>query len=338
MSSISTFGVKSELDLFTTKPMQSSIESGQFIEYRPIASITDSNSPLEFLISGDDSYALIDLASTKIELRAKILREDGTPLKGDEDTVCPINKFLDSLFEHVSIELNGHTITPPSNLYHYRSIFENILSYSREAQTTHLSAGLFYKDEHSKMNDVDAKGFKARKNMLKEGVVELSSYIHSDLLTQDKFLFNNVSVRIKFFRNKIGFILQKKGGDENNYRVDILDAVLLVRKMKISPSVVVAHEKTLTRSNMKYPINRVEVKAVSISKDTETTSLDNIIIGEWKRRREVGGKIHIYNFRSTPKTSLPSICFVAGIQLKPNTQRIQLPTLQSLSRWTDSRL
>lgn len=276
INGITSFGIKSELDLFTSKPLQGSIESGTFVEYRPIATIVDPNSPLEFVINGDDSY--IDLANCKLEIRVKLLHEDGQPLE-EKDTACPINNFLDTLFEHVSIDLNGHTVTPPSNLYHYRSMIETLLSYSREAQSTHLSAGLFCKDDSTKMDDVKGVGFQERKKYLKNGIVELSSYIHADLMCQDKFLIGGVTMRLKFFRNKTGFILLKAAEDLVSYRVDIVEAVLLIRKVKVNPSIMIAHEKALTKANIKYPINRVEVKSITVSKDTQTKSLDNVIIG-----------------------------------------------------------
>ncbi|CRK88794.1 CLUMA_CG002778, isoform A [Clunio marinus] len=130
INSHKNFAVKSELDVFSTKPSQHSIESGLFIECRPI-SVLDSDSPLEFFISASDDY--IDLPHTQIKLKVKIGREDGADID-DSDSVAPCNNFLNSLFDHVSVELNGKTITPPSNYYKYRTYIENLINYSTEAQ------------------------------------------------------------------------------------------------------------------------------------------------------------------------------------------------------------
>jgi len=42
---------KSELDLFTVPPTQTSIESGGWVEYNPISSIADGV-PIEFVVGG----------------------------------------------------------------------------------------------------------------------------------------------------------------------------------------------------------------------------------------------------------------------------------------------
>lgn len=256
-----TFSVKSELDLFSTKATQNCVESGLFIECRPI-SVLQSDAPLEFFVCASEEY--VDLSHTQIQLTVKILKEDGT-LIGDTDPVMPINNFLDSLFEHISVELNNKTITPPSNSYHYRSYIETMLNYSTEAKDTHLSAGLYSKDEAGKMEDPKSKGFIERKSYFSNGMVQLSGYIHSELMSQDKYMCNGVNIRIKFYRSKAGFALLTTAADKETYKIEISDAILLVRKVKINPSILVAHEKALSKSNMKYPLNRVEIKTISLS-------------------------------------------------------------------------
>src|SRR5690349_8376022 len=174
VNSHNAFSLKSELDLFTTKPVQNCVESGYFTELRPV-SIIDSESPIEFYLAGSDEY--IDIAHTKLNLRVKITKEDGTPL-GETSTVSPINNFLSSLFEHLAVELNGKTITPPSNSYHYRSYIEMLLNYSSEAKKTHIQSNLFYQDQAGAMDDVNSSGFVARKKFISKGVFELSGHLH----------------------------------------------------------------------------------------------------------------------------------------------------------------
>jgi len=99
---------KSELDLFSVPPTQTSIESGLLIEYRPISSITDGT-PIEFenVSSGDD---YIDFTNSYLHVKAKIQRADGTALVA-ADTVGPVNNCLHCLFSQVDVSLNGTQIT-----------------------------------------------------------------------------------------------------------------------------------------------------------------------------------------------------------------------------------
>lgn len=70
--------VKSELDLFSLPATQTSIGSGKWVQYKPIFSLTD-DSPIEFVVPGHgDEY--LDLANTTINIKARILKPDGTKL------------------------------------------------------------------------------------------------------------------------------------------------------------------------------------------------------------------------------------------------------------------
>lgn len=82
--------VKSELDLFSLPATQTSIGSGKWVQYKPIFSITD-DSPIEFVVPGHgDEY--LDLANTTINIKARILKPDGTKLNVVTDkNVGPVN-------------------------------------------------------------------------------------------------------------------------------------------------------------------------------------------------------------------------------------------------------
>ena len=70
--------LKSELDLFTVPPTQTSIESGTYVEYNPISTIND-DTPIEFVVSGG-GQDYIDLANTQLYVKAKIVKRDGTDI------------------------------------------------------------------------------------------------------------------------------------------------------------------------------------------------------------------------------------------------------------------
>ena len=55
--------VSTGLDLFKTKPIQTSVEKGYFVEVRPLSAISQS-SPIEFFVKGSaESY--LDLSDTR---------------------------------------------------------------------------------------------------------------------------------------------------------------------------------------------------------------------------------------------------------------------------------
>ena len=118
---------KSELELFSIPPTQTAIESSQWVEYRPITTLSDS-SPIEFVITGSgEEYA--DLSESYLQVTAKILKanggdlvqtksSDGTVTRDDAD-VGPVNLWLHSLFSQVDVSLNErlvHEHVPVSSL------------------------------------------------------------------------------------------------------------------------------------------------------------------------------------------------------------------------------
>ena len=143
---------KSELDLFSIPPTQTSIENGSWVEYHPLSTLNDT-SPIEFEINGSgEDY--IDFANSYLHVRAKITKPNGDDID-DNAPVGPVNLFLHSLFSQVDVSLNGTQITSSMNTYPYRAMIETLLSYGGDAKESQLTSELFYKDVAGKMDVVD---------------------------------------------------------------------------------------------------------------------------------------------------------------------------------------
>ena len=103
---------KSELDLFSVPPTQTSMEQGSWVEYHPLTTVTDG-SPIEFdIIGSGEDY--VDFANTVLYVKAKLTQNNGNNL-ADDAAVCPVNLFLHSLFAQVDISLNGTLVTASTN-------------------------------------------------------------------------------------------------------------------------------------------------------------------------------------------------------------------------------
>lgn len=279
---------KTELDIFATPPTQNSIESGTTLCVRPISSLTDA-SPLEFLIPGSgEEY--IDLAHTTLYLVAKI-RVDDPKAEDKEANIAPVNNFLHSIFSQVDIHLNQKCITPPSNNYNYRAYIENLLNYGRDAKNSHLSSIIWEKDIAGKMDALDTAGGACNTGYTKrlaaikgEQVIEMYGNLHCDIFNQDKFMINGVDMTVKLIKAKNEFVLM----GTNKGHLEIIDANLFVRKVKINPAILIAHTKALALSTAKYPITRVEIKTVTISRDIQSKTMDNLYLGQLPKRCIIG--------------------------------------------------
>ena len=284
---------KSELDLFSVPPTQTSIDSGTFVEYRPISSLTDG-APIEFDVtsSGDD---YLDLASSFLHIKAKIVRANGNAIEA-ADTVGPVNNLLHSLFSQVDVSLNGTLITNSTNTYPYRAYLENLLSYGPAAKRSHLTAELFYKDEAGKMdkpNPLAADAADKNSGLVKRSTftalsreIDLVGRLHSDIFFQQRYILNEVNTKIKLTRSKDAFCLMSIGGTQ--FKVKITSAALAIRKVKISPSVYLAHAKTLESGMAKYPIRRVVCKTFTVPTGYLDVSQEKLFSGQLPTRLVLG--------------------------------------------------
>lgn len=276
--------LKSELELFTLPPTQTTIEGTQWVYYKPISSLTD-DSPIEFVVPGQgDEY--IDLAHTMLSMRVQI---QPTVEKPDVNAkVGPINNLMHSMFNQVDVFLNQKLVSPPNNAYAYRAYLETLLNYGYGAKTSHLTSVLWYNDTPGKMDVVDDsnEGLSSRRKIFGvKKTVDLLGHLHCDIFNQERFLINGVEMRLRLVRSSDAFCLMTSSKD---WSLRIIEASLLVRRAKIAPGMLLAHARALSKSTAKYPVTRVEVKALSMHAGVHGDTLDNVILGQLPKRIIIG--------------------------------------------------
>ncbi|XP_037034262.1 uncharacterized protein F54H12.2-like [Bradysia coprophila] len=284
--------VKSELDIFSKLPIQTTVESGALHSYRPVTSISNEG-PVEFVVSGTSNDEYLDLGRVYIYVKVRLTTMVPPAVPGQPapipGTVGPVNNWLHSMFSQVDVYLNQKCITPPSNCYPYRAYIENLLNYSSESKKTHLSSGVWADDTANNMDIAGNAnvGFTARRELTRHNQdVELYGPLHCDLFNVDKYLINGVEMTIKMNRaNQLFHIM----GTANSVGLfELKDAVLFVRKVKIAPGTLLAHHKVLNTATAKYPINRVDIRTMTIPQNTQSKTLDNIFLGTLPKRCVLG--------------------------------------------------
>ena len=202
--------------------------------------------------------------------------------------VAPVNNWLHSLFSKVDMYLNDTLVTPSSNTYPFRAYVVTVLNYGDEAKNTQLTSQLWYKDTAGHMDatnlDGGNTGLDERRRYIAESrIVEMMGRLHVDLFLQDRFLLNGVSVNIRLVRSKDAFSLMA-GGQNADYKVQIVDAVLFARMAVLSPTVQMAHIKTLEKGTAKYPIRPVDCKVYSIPQGAMSHTHENLFLGTLPKR------------------------------------------------------
>lgn len=330
MNSNSCECTKSEMDFFSMPPTLTTMTQGQWVEYYPLSTL-DDHSPIEFDIKGNgEDY--MDLAQTYLYVKGKITKADGTNLDGDLTKVGPVNNFMHSLFSEVDLTLNGKIVSSSTSLYPYRAYLENLMLQPR-TKTSQLDARTVWaKDSAQKFDKPDPTadpgphlntGLKARHHVVADSrVFEMMDKLHLDMVSQEKLLLNGVDVRLRFNRTKPEFCLMaaEAGGQ---FKIQILQAILYVRKVKPQPSHANTIAKQLAQTPAKYPIRRVEVKTFTIPNGTRSVIEDNLFQGQLPKRiilgltsnTAVNGSLHANPFNFSHRN-------VSKIEVVPENQPI----------------
>jgi len=115
---------------------------------------------------------------------------------------------------------------------------------------------------------------------LESRTFDMMGRLHADIFFQDCYMINEVGVKIKSTCRRDDFCLM--GAIVG--KVQIVQASMFVRKVKLMPSVFLSHAKTLERSPAKYPIRRVVCKSFTIPQNYINVSHEKLFSGQLRMR------------------------------------------------------
>ena len=98
--------------------------------------------------------------------------------------------------------------------------------------------------------------------------------LHADIFFQDRYMLNEVGIKIKLTRSRNAFCVMGAG------KAVISHVSLFVRKVKLMPSAFLAHSKTLERGTAKYPIRRVVCKSFAIPRHYLDVNHEKLFSGQ----------------------------------------------------------
>ena len=284
----SCLAAKPELQLFDDLPTQAAVENGYTTEYLPRSNLSDDG-PIKFEVSGVGSD-YIDLLNSYLLLELKITKADGSNLAND-DVVGPINLIGQTLFKQIDVSLNDTLISDSSNLYHYRALFETLLSYTSDEGRKQLSMSLFSKDTPNKMENIadDNTGLVERRNHFTESkTVQVIGRPHSDIFYQHRYIVNGVTLKLKLIRNTDELVLMAAA--DATFKIKITNASFFVRKVSLNKGIKEKHiEKMDTQLQPAlYPIRRVMMKSLTVPIGSLSLTEENLFSGQMPKRIVVG--------------------------------------------------
>ena len=285
--------LRSELDLFSLPPTQTAVDGYQWVEHSPVSTIT-SSSPIEFIVSGiGEDY--MDLNNTILEVKACIKTTNNSPVDAAV-AVAPINNTLHSLFSQIDVLLNNVDVSSATTTYPYRAYIETHLNYGTDAKKSRLQAAMYFIDDNLTVSNPIPDSSSARNMGLKrrhgictaKPTFDMIGPLHVDVFNQSKYMLNGVTMKVRMTRSKDSFVLNAKSDVTESFKVDILSAKLFVRKLKITPSLCLAHERILQQKTAKHPITHVECKVIHLPQGQKSFTHDNLFLGQLPKRIVLG--------------------------------------------------
>lgn len=268
----------SALSLFSLPPYQSAVERMYFQEVRSNSQLTGNIIDME--ITGKHGMEYVDLKRSKLYVKAKIVKGDGSKLE-TTDYVGPVNLFLQSMFSQVEVTMQGKLVTSTTSHYPYKAMIQILLSYGDEAKTSQLTSQLWEKDTagHLDDNDIDGGGnvglYKRSLYFARSMTVDMEGPIYHDLFQVDRLILNQVAINVRLTRARPEFYLMTNAASPD-FKVLIEDIVLKACKVQINPAVIYGHAEILKSVNAKYPFTKTEVKQIAIAAGTVNFDQDQL--------------------------------------------------------------
>lgn len=288
--------IRGQVDLFSSNPTDTTVESSFYAEYKPAVNIQDSDSKIEFKISGN-SVQYLDLNDSFLYLKLKVVAEDGTDLVKGDDVSC-VNNLLHTLFSNCDVYISNKLIETSNNCYGYKAYIESLLSYGTDYIKSQGKCALFVKDTNGCVSNDTNDGYKKRQGFIvPTKIFELCDKLKIDVKNADRYILNNTNVQISLTRARDCFtLLYNQAASSSvpppapkNPVVRILDASFFVRKQVLFPSIAISHQKLLDAGNKaKYMYKGTNVKFFTIPAGNQSFTEENIFYGTLPTRIIIG--------------------------------------------------
>jgi ribonucleoside-diphosphate reductase beta chain len=292
IDTLSIPGTKSELNIFEVPPTQVVVENTRWNEINLRNACTNTG-PYEFHIGPNPQY--LHLAKNYLFIQLRIVKENGDNLvhaAADphvDPVTGPINLIGKTLIRQVKLALNGTEVFDSGDKYAYRAYLETELNFGSDAKGTYLQGAMYTADTPTnRIDDVRNTGLQSRAGFFNNSAwVEVMAPIHCDVFTQNKYLLNNIDVRLTLYRNSDSFCILSPEAVQR-YRVEINSMKWYVKGVEISNAVSLALERSLMQYPAKYPIRRVELRTIHVNGGLRETPENAIFNGQIPRRLLIG--------------------------------------------------
>lgn len=229
---------RSELFLFSPALPQIVTDSAYFSEITPQHSLGGGSTTITFnVLSSEQEY--IDANDTLLEITFEVKKGTNADLD-DASTHRLVNHAMAALFSDVKLLLNNVVIEGGSSTYPYKAVIENMFNFDETTRVLQLrSAGYAPKDDDRKAMIAKSKH------------CTLIGALRLDFFNQPQYLLPGVDMKLIMQTHKSKFAIEGIPAGQNP-SINFLSAKLHVRRVRVNPSVLLAHQTTLEKTNAVY--------------------------------------------------------------------------------------
>lgn len=250
--------VSNSLSVFTIPSTDISFSSTFYKEVLPSNPISEF--PYHFIVNSGPS--MIDLSKCYFVTEFKIIRADKTTLTA-EDKVTGIQMLGTTFIKNLRVFLQQKEIYSSSGLSAYKSYFDNLLSFSREAKNAHLQLSNYY--EYDAMDDDKDDGFKDSMETFKlSRVVQLIGKPPADIFNQELLMLPNCDLELEVSVNSSDFCLLSPN-PKTEYQLEIVSCRFYAKLCNLVDSLSLSLHQQLERRPAIYPLRRTEAKTLAIT-------------------------------------------------------------------------
>lgn len=281
-------GLMSKFALFDLPSTQTSVTETYYEEIRPLSQVS-GDGPFQFRINGQNSMDYLDLKNSQLYVKLNVTKADGAALTTEK--VGPTNLFLQALFSSTEVTLqNKASLT--CNYNAYRTYIQTLMKYSQDALASQVTTQGWAFDDPKAVSVTDTSGSNnglfVRSAWIKgPRSFDLQGPICHDLFSMDRYLLNQVDVKIKLYRNPSSFALMASD-EATDFKIDIEDIYVLAKKIRVNPAVIYGHSKILEKQNALYPYTKVECRSQSIAAGSTSFNWENMFQGRKPEKIVIG--------------------------------------------------
>ena len=275
------------LDIYSPPIVENELLEGKDLQIYPNQSITDEG-PYEFIIqSSGEEY--LHMPSTRLHMCFSIqkLGEDGVLASaGNSEDYSVVNLTGNSLFKQIEVTVcNTPVVDQSTTTYSYKALLDTLLSYGREAKSTHLKTAMFYKDgagteDKNEFVAPDTQsGYVLRKKSVKNSKrCHITTQLHCDFMNCPRLLLPGCNVKILLSRQSDDFCLLTKD-TAKKYKIKIHELKLSLRKVKVSPVRLKMHMDQIQTTDALYPFRQTRITTHLLANGTPSKNIEDLVRG-----------------------------------------------------------